>query len=291
MTSPEQENYRSRQFEASAHRRFWWHQRGHAHYVPPVYGTLTNDEWAVLEEWFKETERLELVGEMQIPFVSVLQALVLGSGMTRIVQLGHYSGYSSLLLGFYLRRIGHPARLVSIDIAGDMTEFSRTWIARAGLDDYVQLVTGDSASSDSRDTALRLLGDRQPQLVIVDSSHQYAQSLLELDLWYPVIEPYGLLVAHDISAFASQYDITGLGGGKRAFDEWCSRNGAPHLAINGDYSGKASGAPIYFDGCGLGLVYKPAESTARRTCPSRITGVVRHFWLRATNRWAPRATG
>ena len=53
----------------------------------------------------RETDAANLVGEAAVPLLSLLQGLVLGNRATRLVQLGTHAGWSSLLLGFMLRRM------------------------------------------------------------------------------------------------------------------------------------------------------------------------------------------
>jgi predicted O-methyltransferase YrrM len=66
--------------------------------------------------------------------MSVLQGLVMGSAITRIVQLGDHYGYSTLLLGFMLRAMGVSSTgLASIDISDGATRVTQRWVDRAGL--------------------------------------------------------------------------------------------------------------------------------------------------------------
>ena len=59
-----------------------------------------------------------------------------------------------------------------------------------------------------------------PELIILDSSHEYQATLAELDLWYAALAPGGLLALHDVSRFAADFDVTQQGGVGRAFTEW-----------------------------------------------------------------------
>jgi len=106
-----EDRLRSLAFSSSAEPRFWWHRLAGSNYVPPIYSDLTQEEWQIIRDWFAETSRgRELTGECAVPIMSLLQGFVLGSGVRRIVQLGTHSGYSTLLLGFFLRRMraAHP---------------------------------------------------------------------------------------------------------------------------------------------------------------------------------------
>ncbi|MEY2504751.1 MAG: hypothetical protein QOG27_1031, partial [Verrucomicrobiota bacterium] len=59
-----------------------------------------------------------------------------------------------------------------------------------------------------------------PELIVLDSSHEYQATLDELDLWYPALAAGGLLILHDVSRFAVDFDVTKQGGVLRAFTEW-----------------------------------------------------------------------
>ncbi|MCC7035351.1 MAG: class I SAM-dependent methyltransferase [Acidobacteria bacterium] len=249
---------RSEGFAGRAGPRYWWFRTVGRHYVPPVFAALTDDEWSVLEAWFAATDAMRPdTGECNVPAISVLHGLVMGSGIGHVVQLGHYLGYSTLLLGFMMRRMSRRRGVFSIDIDAEATDFTRAWIARAHLEDYVQLMVCDSADPEAPRQAHRYFG-AEPDLVFVDSSHQYRQTLSELDLWYGQLRPGGLLLLHDASAFATQFDPRGEGGVQRALSEWLKRAPVPAILLNeGARPGVAGDTLVYGDPCGLGIVQRP----------------------------------
>jgi predicted O-methyltransferase YrrM len=248
---------RSRRFASSDHNRFWWHHVAGTDYVPPLYASLTDDEWAVMEAWYKETARVESAGEINVPAMSMIHGLVMGNAINRIVQLGHYFGYSTLLMGFMLRAMGARPGLVSIDIDQTASDFTQRWITRAGLDDVVRVHTGDSAAQASLEDAMGAL-DGPPQLILLDSSHQYAHTLDELDLWVPHMEPFSLLLLHDTSTYASSFDTNGAGGVQKALDDWLPAHPeAAYLNLNRQVAPSDDPSQlVYKDGCGLGILQK-----------------------------------
>lgn len=249
---------RSLSFRERKHRRYWWHWGQARQYIPDVYGCLRQDEWGLVQEWYDETERTGYLGEMAVPMISVLRGFIIGSGVSSVVQLGHYAGYSSILLGFALRRMKRKRALFSIDIDPKCTAFAQGWVKRAGLQEVVSLHVGDSADAACADAALAYLG-RPPQVVIVDSSHQYAHTLRELDLWYGRLPPGGMLFLHDSSDYAAEFDKTGKGGVRRALGEWLPRLPAGSaILISGDADVTGATGVAYGDGCGLGIIQKPA---------------------------------
>jgi predicted O-methyltransferase YrrM len=239
--------------------RYWWHRLPGTDYVPPIYSDLTDEEWAVLREWYAETDRNGPIGECAVPLISLLHGLVMGNGINRIVQLGTCAGYSALLLGWMLRRMNARHGLFSLDLDPAMCELARRWISRAGLEDFVEVAERSSLDPQSPGAAIEYLGGA-PELVIVDSSHEYAATSQELDLWYSVLAPGGLLVLHDVSRFATDFDVTKQGGVGRAFTEW--REAHPDVetfCLNGQARSMDSPRPLYKDACGVGLIHKPTD--------------------------------
>jgi predicted O-methyltransferase YrrM len=250
---------RSARFRTAAHDRFWWHKLRATDYVPPLYAGLSRREWAVVEGWFAETGRRGRVGEINVPAMSFVTSLVGGNGIRRVVQLGHHYGYSALLLGFTLRAMGARPGLVTIDIDALACEFTQRWLGHAGLREHVVVRRGDSADPGLADDAAAVLGG-PPELVLIDSSHAYAHTLAELELWAPRLPLGGLLLLHDASVFATAYDPSGEGGVRRAIAEWLPAH--PELAgltLNGHVAPGADGdALVYKDACGLGILQRIA---------------------------------
>ena len=248
---------RSRAWKNNPHSRYWWHRLPGTDYVPPVYTELSDDEWAVLRDWYEQTDRNGPIGECAVPLISLLHGLVMGNAATRIAQLGTCAGYSALLLGWMLRRLGAQHGLFSLDHDPAMCELSRKWIARAGLDEFVEIAEGNSLDAASIEAARKYLqGD--PELIILDSSHEYQSTLRELDLWYSALAPGGLLVLHDVSEFAAGFDVTVEGGVRRAFAEWRKKHPeAETFSLNTDSRSMEAARPLYKDACGVGLIHKP----------------------------------
>ena len=238
----------------------------HSDFVPPIYQFLAENEWSLLERWFEETGRNNTVGELSIPFMSLVQGLVMGNRLKRIVQIGTHCGYSALLIGFMLRRMGIKSGLASIDLNERTTAFAAKYLKEAGLDEYVTLMVNDSRSPVTIRAARGCFQGGRPQMVIIDASHEYAQTLLELDSWYDALEKGGFILLHDCSRFAQQLDPHGQGGVNAAFNQWVKANpgitalsmdpGVIHEVVDEDaYSPDFS----YQDGFGVGLVFKNME--------------------------------
>lgn len=239
--------------------RYWWFKLNH--YVPLLYKSLADEEWQSILDWYDETDERfgGQAGETNITAMSMLQGLICGSGIRRIVQCGHYHGYSTLLLGFFARAMGFQRSIFSIDINQEVTDYVQGWIDRTGLGDYIQLCVSDSAKSALPARARAYFGEDAIQLVFIDSSHQYRHTKSELALWYSELAPGGFLVLHDVSQQAAEYDSTHAGGVYRAVDEWRARLSPNALWINDFVASGYREKMVYLDGCGLGLIQKPGE--------------------------------
>lgn len=242
--------------------RYWWFRVTQAGYVPPVFQELDPSEWAIMRDWYEDTDAKYSAGtgECNVSAICFLHGLIGGSNIRRVVQLGHYIGFSSLLMGFQLRRMGPAHKLVSFDIDPKCTAYTRDWLERAQLSDRVKLVLMDSASEGAPAIAETYL-DGAPELLFIDSSHQYAHTIAELDRWYERMAPGGVIVMHDTSEFAARFDSSGAGGVLKALRDWSARTGAPYFALNQSVTGApGEPPPVYRDGCGLGIVQKPLMS-------------------------------
>ena len=251
-------NSRSLAFSSSSEPRLWWHRLPRSDYVPPIYANLSEREWQFLQDWYLETSREDLVGECAVPIMSLLHGLIMGSGIRRIVQLGTHAGYSTLLLGFFLRQMNAGRGLVTFEIGERLCVYTRGWIERVGLGPFVQVELRSSLDPASPGVAQEYSGGA-PELVFIDSSHEYASTLAELELWYPALAPGGFIVLHDASEFATSFDVTQKGGVRRALCDW--RRAHPEaetFCLNGNVRAQESQGMIYQDFCGAGLIQKPA---------------------------------
>jgi len=248
---------RSLAFSTSTEPRLWWHRLPRSNYVPPIYASLTDQEWQLLQDWFEETTRQNLIAECVVPIMSVLHGLVMGSGIQRIVQLGTHAGYSALLLGFSLRQMHAQHGLFSFEIDESLCRFARAWLERAGLNSVVKVELRSSLDSASPQLARDYLGGA-PELVFLDSSHEYQQTLDELEAWYPALAPGGLIVLHDTSEFAASFDVTQQGGVRRALREWREAHSESEvISLNRNVPAMETPGMVYQDFCGVGLIQKP----------------------------------
>jgi predicted O-methyltransferase YrrM len=248
---------RTRNWREKTEPRYWWHRLPGLDFSPTIYSDLTDAEWQIIQTWYGETDRNGHIGECAVPLMSLLQGLVVGNGARRIVQLGTCSGYSALLLGFTLRRMNARHGLFTLDIGAELTRYTREWLMRAGLNEFVEAVELSSLDPAAAARACDYVGGA-PELVVIDSSHEHRATLRELEIWYDVLEPGGVILLHDVSQFATDFDVTKQGGVQRAFDEW--RRAHPNveaMCINRGARSMDLPRPFYKDACGVGLIQKP----------------------------------
>lgn len=235
--------------------RFDVYRSLYAKYEPPPYPSLTDEELGIVRQWYEDILGMGLRGETGPALVGIMQSFIAVSGLSRVVQLGHWAGYSTLMLGFELRRMGLKRALFTADINPRVTEITRRWVQRADLGPTVHVHCNDSASPDTAKAAREYLGGR-PEVVLIDSSHQYEHTIAELDQWYEELQPGGLLFMHDVSDFAAQFDSTRGGGVRRALQEWISDKSIECLRLN-HLMPELNSRLGYIDACGLAIMQKP----------------------------------
>ena len=133
----------------------------------PIYDYLQNhlhpgpDE--VLHDLIQETGKLGEISRMQISpdQGALLTMLVKISGAKEIVEVGTFTGYSSVCLA---RGLPAGGRMVCFDRSGEWTTVARRAWERAGLTDRIELVLGDAT-----DTLPKRVDSLQPDIVFIDA--------------------------------------------------------------------------------------------------------------------------
>ncbi|WP_168208232.1 class I SAM-dependent methyltransferase [Agrobacterium sp. T29] len=224
---------------------------------PFLFQILDSEQKQLYLDWFTETADRNLIGETSVSVMSALIGLILGNNITRVVQCGHYAGYSLIVLGMLAKNYARDLKIASIDIDQSVTGFTDKWVEKCGLSQSCRTLILDSSDSFSAKEACDFLGGL-PELVFIDSSHQYRHTLDELNLWAAEIAPGGLICMHDAAPFAKYQDHNGLGGVSRALDEWCDEYPSVDKIVlqSGSFE-----APVFKDRCGLAILQidEPAD--------------------------------
>jgi len=109
--------------------------------------------------------------------------------------------------------------LFSFEIDEPLCRFARAWLERGRPQLRRSKWSCGVRSIQFHRLARDYLGGA-PELIFLDSSHEYKQTLDELDAGTRFLAPGGLIVLHDTSEFAASFDVTQQGGVHRALGEW-----------------------------------------------------------------------
>jgi predicted O-methyltransferase YrrM len=134
----------------------------------------------------------------------------------RVLELGTYIGFSSLLIGDVLAHNEPQGELISVDPDEAAQEVAKDLCSHLS---NVQFVHGYSTDPE----VIGTVRDVGPfEVVYLDSSHMYSETLRELDLIFdtPLLGEGGIVILHDSAKEAAQFDPSGKGGVRRALDEW-----------------------------------------------------------------------
>jgi predicted O-methyltransferase YrrM len=251
MTPP----FSTKAYKDSDHRRFWWWRIGDVDHDPLVYHLMDQHQRDLFAEWYRDTEAKNFIGECTPPLASVLMGFISGNAVKRVVQLGHYAGYSSINLGLVLKKIT-GGKLATIDISDRMSKYTQEWMDRFEFSDHVKVITADSASAEAADQAEAFIGG-EPEIVLIDSSHKYEHTLKELDLWIGRLKKNGFIFLHDASNAAREYDPE-KGAVAGALEKWCADNEYKYFVFNGGDAtpGSTHAQLVHRDGRGLAVIQK-----------------------------------
>jgi caffeoyl-CoA O-methyltransferase len=113
------------------------------HYIV-AHRSAANDP--LLEKLRQETEKLGGISQMQISVEqgSFLSLLVAATGARRAVEVGTFTGYSSICIA---RGLGADGKLLCFDRSDEWTGIARKYWARAGIEDRIELRLGPAADT------------------------------------------------------------------------------------------------------------------------------------------------
>lgn len=238
--------------------RFWWFRE--ANYLPRCYAELNLHQFETLIHWFDKTNQKKLIGECNIPAIEMLLGFIYGNNISRMVQFGHFAGWSTLLLGWAFQRMNKRRALFTLDINSGNSEFTQTYVEKAGLDDMVMVETMNSID-EVAPKAVHLYFQNQPEVIFIDSSHNEEETYQELLLWWDHLTPGGVVFLHDASVFAKRYDKRGGGGVHEAIWYFLETSLGEGVLINGDVTKDTPRPLVYDDGCGLGIIQKDYDGS------------------------------
>ena len=119
----------------SANDRRKWLQLNSPSGGPFFYGLLDHKQKTILNGWISETTANNMIGETSISAIGLLLGLILANDIRRVVQCGHYAGFSLLVLSMLMKNARNDSRIVSFDIDQVVTRFAQSFIDRAVMND------------------------------------------------------------------------------------------------------------------------------------------------------------
>lgn len=135
-----------------------------------------------------QADRLLRRRNLEPDAAELLWVMLQAANVRTMVEIGTSNGYSAIWFAAALRRTG--GRLVSVDTDAKVQEEAHANLVRAGLDDVVELRTGDGGA------LLRELADGSVDALFLDAER------VEYESWWPdpvrVLRPGGLLIVDNV---------------------------------------------------------------------------------------------
>jgi predicted O-methyltransferase YrrM len=148
-------------------------------------------------------------------------------------------------------------QLVTVDPAEDKQAKARQYVLDAGLFETVTFLPGESCD----EHVLLYLRDNAPyEVVYIDSLHGYENMLKELGVYCPgngIVDKDGIMILHDASHVAKDFDPTKRGGVRRALNEWILEHDEMQMLI--------LEPPVWTNPCGIGIITRKTEEISETT--------------------------
>jgi predicted O-methyltransferase YrrM len=170
----------------------------------------------------------------------------------RVLEIGTSLGGSLYLLS----RVCAPgARLISIDLPAHHAPLRSVLLrSLAAPGQEVLLLSGDSQRPAMRDRVQQALGPDRLDVLFVDGDHSYEGCRRDLELYWPLVQPGGLVVLHDIVPGPSQR----VGGVPRVWQE--IKDAYPFQELVEDW---------HQGGFGIGLIWPAGDPPPRPVSETR----------------------
>jgi caffeoyl-CoA O-methyltransferase len=144
-------------------------------------------EDSILDELRRESERRGLPAiSISAEVGRLLQVLLAAAGARRVLEIGTLGGYSAIWMARALPEAGH---VLSLEIDPERAELARSFVARAGLQDRIEIRTGDALAVLPE---LGRAGERFDAIFIDADKESYGTYL---DHALALVRPGGLILA------------------------------------------------------------------------------------------------
>lgn len=131
--------------------------------------------------WSSEKNAAEFVGR----FAAILRART-------VCEIGCFIGYTTVHIATALRAAGTGARLYYVDLDPRHLATATANLKQFGLDSFGTAVLGGSCDTDTLSRMPTLI-----DLVFIDTTHSYNDTVAEIAAYGPRLSPQGCLVLHD----------------------------------------------------------------------------------------------
>lgn len=121
-----------------------------------------------------------------------LGRLVANSGAMSVVELGTFTGWTSAHMALGLKLADKGGALTCVDINQECLDAARANLTRLGLEQRVSYVCGRSLDPE----VLKAVPD-QIDVIFLDTSHIYEDTVKEIETYFPRLRTAGLFVMHD----------------------------------------------------------------------------------------------
>lgn len=178
--------------------------------------------------------------------LTVIAGVLVASQARRVLQLGTFFGYSTVVIADVIAAPNHDWRVVSVDPDPRYNQMAKKYTDMAGLD-CVEYWEG---TSESQDTAQRA-GLETWDAIYIDTTHQYPQTRREIEIYTALAGPQAVILFHDASTHAQTLDLQQQGGVKRAFWEF--------LSTHPDWQGMIFERPAFRGLFGVGVMTRKVQ--------------------------------
>lgn len=105
----------------------------------------TSEEEPVLKELYRETylktvHPQMIAGPLQGTLLKMISRMI---GPRNILEIGTFTGYSTICLA---RGLASGGKIITIEVNDELEDISRPYFHKAGLEQHVQMITGDARS-------------------------------------------------------------------------------------------------------------------------------------------------
>jgi predicted O-methyltransferase YrrM len=183
--------------------------------------------------------------------LSLLSIVIKVCQPSKILQFGTYIGFSAIVFAGLLSKNVKPGKVWTVEPIKSNHNKAKHYARKAGVEKFIEFIDGSSTDPN----VVELLETCGPyNLVYIDSSHEYGQTLQELRIYLEgekFTHLSSLVALHDAGSEASAFDPTSKGGVPEAIKEWISfgDNRKKYQLFTFE-------PPLYPNPCGLAMIRK-----------------------------------